>query len=160
MQIFPETVRLLAELQPLGCEPTTSVFTTIEGEPFEPKAFASRHWYACLRAQQITPVRGIYATKDTYVTTCLRVGKSPVWIETQTGVSWATLKRHYANWMPANAELDVFATEDPGLFDQACASEAQGLRRTWPQLTDIAADQECEEGDLNPHGCYPTSPSN
>jgi hypothetical protein len=19
---------------------------------------------------------------------------------------------------------------------------------------------ECEEGDLNPHGCYPTSPSN
>jgi hypothetical protein len=47
---------------------------------------------------------------------CLRVGKSPAWTEQQTGVAWATLKRHYAEWQPANAELDVFASEEPALF--------------------------------------------
>jgi hypothetical protein len=28
------------------------------------------------------------------------------------------------------------------------------------QMLDREGDSECEEGDLNPHGCYPTSPSN
>ena len=26
--------------------------------------------------------------------------------------------------------------------------------------TRVIVGSECEEGDLNPHGCYPTSPSN
>jgi hypothetical protein len=33
-------------------------------------------------------------------------------------------------------------------------SEAAGILKDHDRLS------ECEEGDLNPHGCYPTSPSN
>jgi hypothetical protein len=53
-------VRVLAALQPLRVRPKDPVFTTTEGQPIEPKAFASRYWYR-LRALGLR-VRGIYAT--------------------------------------------------------------------------------------------------
>jgi hypothetical protein len=64
------------------------------GKPLEPKAFASTYWYGCLRALEIG-VREIYATKDTFVTTALKAGVKVAWLEAQTGVGYATLKRHY-----------------------------------------------------------------
>ena len=65
------------------------MFTTTEGKPIEPKAFASRYSYRCLRALGIR-VRGIYTTKDTFVTTALRSGVKIAWLEQQTGVAYAT----------------------------------------------------------------------
>jgi integrase len=49
VELFPETVRVLGALQPLRATPTHPVFTTTEGQPIEPKAFASRYWYRCAR---------------------------------------------------------------------------------------------------------------
>ena len=49
VQLPDEVVRLLRELQPLRVEPTTPLFTNLDGTPIEPKTF-STHWYACLRA--------------------------------------------------------------------------------------------------------------
>ena len=39
--------------------------------------------------------RGLYCTKDTFVTTSLMQGVPIAWLENQTGVNYATLRRHY-----------------------------------------------------------------
>src|SRR5262245_20132687 len=165
VELFPETVRVLAALQPLHVTPEQPVFTTTEGQPIEPKAFASRYWYRCLRALGLR-VRGIYATKDTFVTTALQVGVKVAWLEAQTGVAYATLKRHYGKWITpeGQSELERFAPLAPTLF---CREEGdnivprpRGKRDNRRQAAETPRISKCEEGDLNPHGCYPTSPSN
>ena len=98
VELLPEAVRILRALEPLHVLPESPVFTTTEGRPIEPKAFASRYWYRCLRALGIR-VRGIYATKDTFVTTALQANVKVAWLEAQTGVAYATLKRHYGKWI-------------------------------------------------------------
>jgi len=84
------------------------------------KAFSSRYWYRCVRALGIR-VRGIYATKDTFVTAALQANVKVAWLEAQTGVAYATLKRHYGKWItPEGAsELERFATLEPTLFGGA-----------------------------------------
>ena len=69
------------------------VLSNALGNPIEPKAF-TRHWYACLRALGIRQ-RGLYCTKDTFVTTALQKGVKIAWLETHTGVNYAALRRHY-----------------------------------------------------------------
>jgi hypothetical protein len=94
-------------------------FTTTTGAPIEPKTF-STHWYACLRALGLRQ-RGLYCTKDTFVTTALEAGVRIAWLEQQTGVNYATLRRHYGKWMPSEqgSELARFAALDPKLFNRA-----------------------------------------
>jgi hypothetical protein len=58
------------------------VFTTTHGGPIEPKTF-SPHWYDCLRALGLR-VRGLYCTKDTYVSRALRTVRDPRWVEKRT----------------------------------------------------------------------------
>jgi hypothetical protein len=109
-------VRLLRALQPLHVTPTTPVFTHTRGGPIEPNSFLP-HWYAAQRACGIR-VRGLYSTKDTFVTTALTAGVKIAWLEEQTGVAYATLKRHYGKWMPLDeaGELRRFAALEPDLF--------------------------------------------
>ena len=83
--------------QPLHVTPGQPVFTTTTGTPIEPETF-SAHWYDCLHALGIRQ-RGLYATKDTFVTTALEAGVKIAWLEQQTGVAYATLRKHYGGWM-------------------------------------------------------------
>jgi hypothetical protein len=101
-----------------------AVFTTTEGRPIEPKAFASRYWYRCLRALGIR-VRGIYATKDTFVTTARQANVRVARLEAQTGVAYATLKRHCGKWITpeGTSELERFVSLDPTLFGDAAGSK-------------------------------------
>ena len=48
----------------------------------------------------------------------LSIGARIAWLEAQTGVSYATLRRHYGQWMPAEdrSELQRFAPLDATLF--------------------------------------------
>jgi integrase len=96
--LMPETVEILRQMMPLRVEPDTPVFTNVDGAPIEPKVFAA-HWYRCLRALGLR-VRGLYATKDSYVSLCMTRNVNPAWLEEQTGVAWATLKRHYGMYLP------------------------------------------------------------
>jgi integrase len=156
VELLPESVRVLKDLQPLHVTPDGPVFTGTTGGPIEPKSF-SVHWYDALRALSLRS-RGLYTTKDTFVSIALRV-RGPLWVEQQTGVAYATLRKHYAKWMPQHgdrAELErlgrAFETGLPHTF------EGRGGNAT--EERENAENFECEEGDLNPHGCYPTSPSN
>jgi hypothetical protein len=93
-------------------------------------------------------VRGIYCTKDTFVTTCLQAEVKIAWLENQTGVSYATLRRHYGKWMPreGGSELRKFETLGRGLFSPRLAPKS----RESAQVGDITKLEKCEEGDLNP----------
>ena len=116
VELFPWTVELLGQLLRLRVAPSMPVFTNTLGMPIEPNSLLP-HWYACQRALGIR-VRGLYCTKDTFVSAALSVGVKIAWLETQTGVNYATLRRHYGKWMPTEggSELRRFATIDPGLF--------------------------------------------
>ena len=63
-------------------------------------------------------MRGIYSTKDTFVTRTLQAGVKVAWLEAQTGVAYATLKRHYGKWITpeGTSELQRFAALEPTLF--------------------------------------------
>src|SRR5262249_59331542 len=98
VELFPLVVEQLRDLQPLRTEPSTPVFTNTLGKPIEPNSLLP-HWYACQRALGIR-ILGLYSTKDTFVTTALQAGVKIAWLETQTGVSYATLRRHYGKWLP------------------------------------------------------------
>lgn len=52
----------------------------------------------CLRALGIRQ-RGLYAMKDTYISTALTAGVNISWLEAQTGVRYETLKRHDGKWL-------------------------------------------------------------
>jgi integrase len=104
IELHPDTVRLLRAIQPLHVEPTTSVFVNTTGTPIEPKNF-SEHWYRSLRALGIRP-RGLYTTKDTCVTTAIKRGVKIGWLESQTGVSYGTLKRHDGKWLRDESRED------------------------------------------------------
>ena len=97
VQLTAETVAVLRAIQPLVVTPDAPVFTNVAGGAIEPKAFAG-HWCRCLRALGL-PVRGLYATKDTFVSLALTAGVNVVWLEAQTGVRYETLRRHYGVWM-------------------------------------------------------------
>ena len=98
MQFTSETTALLKSIMPLHVEPATPVFNNVDGEPIEPKVF-SAHWYNCLRTLGIR-TRGLYCTKDTFCSLAVTRGVNPSWLEQQTGVAWATLKKHYAKYIP------------------------------------------------------------
>jgi hypothetical protein len=100
-------------------------------------------------------VRGLYATKDTFVTTALDAGVKIAWLEQQTGVDYLTLRRHYGKWMPSDAgsELRRFAALDSALFASGSPPVVpgdtgdRGQRR---KSLAISGLERCERGDLNP----------
>lgn len=99
IELHPEAVRLLRVLQPAHVTPDAPVFTSLAGTPVEPKTF-SEHWYDCLRALKLR-VRGLYCTKDSFVTVSFqRMPDNVLWVERMTGVAYATLRKHYAAWLP------------------------------------------------------------
>jgi integrase len=156
VELFPELVRVLRALQPLHVAPETPVFKNTRGLPIEPNSLLP-HWYRCLRALGIRQ-RGLYTMKDTFVTMALSVGVKIPWLEQQTGVRYDTLRRHYGRWVPQDreSELQRFATYEPGLFRANCAPRKRQRGHNSRQLLDFAKPRECERGDLNPHGSYPT----
>lgn len=127
LSIFPATAALLRAIVPVPSTPDTPVFRNVEGGALNHENLY-RLWYAGLQALGIRQ-RGLYATKDTFVTEALyrtRQAGVPLdipWLERQTGVQYQTLKRHYGRWWPdeTGAELARFAALYPALFDEGAA---------------------------------------
>jgi len=156
--LFPTTVELLKQMQPLHVTPEGHVFTNTNGGPIEPKAFSSR-WYDCLRTLNMRQ-RGVYCTKDTFVTTSLQANVSIPWLENQTGVAYATLRRHYGKWVPLANEDDLkqFERVVPSLFEPA----KQKLSRAvddhpgqFPKSAAIALQKMVRGGGLEPPRVLP-----
>jgi integrase len=150
VELLPETVRVLAAIQPLRVAPDTPVFVNTVGRALEPRAFP--HWYSCLRALSIR-TRGIYSCKDTYISTVLPVKPIP-WIEEQTGVSYATLRKHYGRWLPAVTDEASGALDRLAQEGKLCAPYTTGVRTMERQAsgapTDSSDMSECRGGESNP----------
>jgi len=126
-----------------------------------------QHWYACQRALSIR-VRGLYCTKDTFVTTSLNAGVKIAWLEQQTGVAYATLRRHYGKWMPSEGESELlrFAAVDPGLFSGQIVSAGRGRADTIFASGRKSERRKVRKGGLEPPRVFspqdpesdPTSP--
>jgi hypothetical protein len=50
------------------------------------------------------PLRGLYSCKDTFMCTALTAGVNVTWLEQQTGVAYATIRRHYGRWFGSEGE--------------------------------------------------------
>jgi integrase len=105
VELTPETTAVLHQIMPLRAEPDMPVFTNVDGRPVDPHSF-TEHWYRCLRALGIR-VRGLYATKDTFVSLAMTCNANPAWLEQQTGVAWATLRKHYGKYMPRQGASEM-----------------------------------------------------
>jgi len=155
VELFPATVHLLQTIRPLHVMPDSAVFMNTLGHPLDQQAFAT-HWYDCLRSLGIRQ-RGLYCTKDSFVSTALLAGVKPAWLEQQTGVSYGTLRRHYGRWMAGEVESELRHFED---FDRTLFGDSGREMLPRParavtggaQLADIAVISKWSQGDSNP--CY------
>jgi len=158
IEIFPETVLILRSLQPQHVSPEAPVFVNVTGGPVEPKV-VSPHWYSCLRELGIR-MRGLYCTKDTFVTSSFRVGAKIPWLEAQTGVKYETLRKHYGKWVPREGqeELRRFEREAPELFaeDQVkLAPKIEAVGGQFPVSRGIVGGEEMRGGGLEPPRVLP-----
>jgi hypothetical protein len=110
IELHFETRRLFAALMPLRPSPDTPLLPNTEGRHIKPLVFLRTHWKDCL-AQLRIRYRGLYATKDTFVSLTLAKaeedGKGETvipWLVRQTGVSYETLRKHYAKVWPRRPE--------------------------------------------------------
>jgi hypothetical protein len=126
------------------------VFPNTRGAPIEPNSLLP-HWYAAQRALGLR-MRGLYSTKDTFVTTALDAGVKIAWLETQTGVNYLTLRRHYGKWMPSDGEreLERFAPLDPTLFGGPIVPDPEPIVPGPPRRTRKTWGKDMRKGGLEP----------
>ena len=127
MELTPETVAVLRQIMPLRTEPDMPLFTNVDGRPVDPHSF-TEHWYRCLRALGIR-VRGLYATKDTFVSLAMTCSANPAWLEQQTGVAWATLRKHYGKYMPRQGASEMDKLRAAGEANGVLPSADRGTQR-------------------------------
>lgn len=118
VELFPSVAATIAALIPPGTDPDRWVFLNTQGRSIEPHKLNELQWTTCLRELGIAH-RGLYATKDTFVTSSMMLNRPPAWLEQQTGVAWGTLRTHYARWLHSEGSqvMDAFAAVDPTLFE-------------------------------------------
>lgn len=153
VELAPETVRRLRALMPLRVTPEMPVFTNTNGLEIEPTVFLG-HFHAAQRALGIR-VRGLYSLKDTFVSRVIRTPAIPIaWLEQQTGVAYATLRKHYAKWWPSAMAASPFAALVPSIVPRqrarggtrrACAESAEGIRQGEWGSTPPAAPPTAED---------------
>lgn len=117
IELFPRIAENISAILPLHLDPDRPLFVNTKGDAADTQTF-NAVWYDCLRSLGIRQ-RGIYATKDTFVSTALADANVNIrWLEQQTGEHYATLRKHYSKWMPAEAasELRRFESIDATLF--------------------------------------------
>ena len=111
-------IEVLKPLVPLRAHPDDYVFRNVRREPIEPANFYDLFRDA-QRALEISPLRDLYSTKDTYISLALTNGVSLTWLSEQTGVAVATILKHYGRFVHSSQsdaiELARIDREQPSL---------------------------------------------
>ncbi len=86
----------------------------------------------------------------------LRVVVKIAWLETQTGVGYATLRRHYGEWMPTEGDselgLQPRRRDYLGLKGPNCPPQEWVVGDNFPKSLVLPRVLKWSQGDSNP--CY------
>jgi hypothetical protein len=79
-------------------------------------------------------------------------GVKIAWLETQTGVNYATLRRHYGKWMPTEgqSELRRFVDIDPTLFEGPKCVRSEDATDTFSKKRPAFSGLDVRGGGLEP----------
>ncbi len=106
VRLTQKNIEVLKPLIELKAMPDDYLFKNVRGEPIEPANF-----YDLFRdaqsALEITPLRDLYSTKDTYLSLALTNGVSLTWLSEQTGVAVGTSLTHYGRFI-LSSQADAF----------------------------------------------------
>jgi len=142
--------RGLRPAQPRRPGSPTPVFANTRGAPIEPNSLLP-HWYAAQRALGVR-VRGLYSTKDTFVTTALDAGVKIAWLETQTGSTTSRSGATTGSGCRATAGASWSGSRRStrrSSVGRVCRTESQ-LCRVLSEVSGRLGKKKCERGDLNP----------
>jgi integrase len=92
-----DTARVLEPLIKLHTTETEPLFSAPEGGLMSEEKL-NRVFCDAQRALKISPIRGVYSTKDTFCSIYISRGGRWSWLSEQTGVAVQTLRRHYAKY--------------------------------------------------------------
>ena len=98
VRLTEQNVEILRALLPLHPNPQAAFFQDVRGRHVE----AGNVYMGFVEAQRsvdISPIRDLYSTKDTYLSLCLTAGVDLAWLSSQTGVNQWTIKKHYGRFM-------------------------------------------------------------
>lgn len=136
IQVVPAVLGELRRLAVLRPDPDGYVFTAPTGGPIDQKQFAQREWAAALRLLEIRP-RKFYATRHTFLSIGVSLGRNFKWLATYCGTSARMIDRHYAIYLPdaGGEQLEALATEaEKSQAAAAQASEKAGPARSCHNL--------------------------
>ena len=82
----------------------------------------------------------------------VNAGVKIAWLEQQTGIAYAILRRHYGKWMPTEGESELlrFAAFDPGLFSGQIVSADRGRADTIFLSSGESKGGKMRKGGLEP----------
>jgi integrase len=92
-----DTARVLEPLIKLHTTDAEPLFCAPEGGLMSEEKL-NRVFCDAQRALRISPIRGVYSTKDTFCSIYISRGGRWSWLSEQTGVAVQTLRRHYAKY--------------------------------------------------------------
>ena len=106
VRLTRKNVDVLEPLFELKAMPDDYLLKNVRGEPIEPANFYDLFRDA-QRALDISPLRDLYSSKDTYISLTLTNGVSLTWLSEQTGVAVPTILKHYGRFVHSS-EADAF----------------------------------------------------
>jgi integrase len=134
VRLTPDNTKLLRDLLPLRPDPDAFFFRDVQGLPIDGGSFYNSFVQA-QRALNISPIRDLYSTKDTYISICMSNRVDLSWLSDQTGVSEWTIKKHYGRYMhhPDRDALELEKIRPPttsvtNSIAAAMSRQEQGIR--------------------------------
>jgi integrase len=117
VRLTKDNAAVLEPLIPLKARPEGYLFTNVRAEPIDAANFYDL-FRDGQRALEITPLRDLYSTKDTYLSLALTNGVSLTWLSEQTGVAVATILNHYGRFIHSSEtdDYELAKIENPVQF--------------------------------------------
>ncbi|HVN63117.1 MAG TPA: tyrosine-type recombinase/integrase, partial [Candidatus Binataceae bacterium] len=117
VRLTRKNIEVLKPLIELKAMPDDYLFKNVRGEPIEQANFYDLFRDA-QRALEITPLRDLYSTKDTYLSLALTNGVSLTWLSEQTGVAVGTILTHYGRFVHSSQADDFELSKIEGFGGQ------------------------------------------
>ncbi len=135
VRLTRDNAEILEPLIELKARPGDYLFKNVRGEPIEAANYYDLFRDA-QRALEITPLRDLYSTKDTYLSVALTNGVSLTWLSEQTGVAVATILKHYGRFIHSSQadDFELAKIEKPGQLGHRFGHRFGHRRDEMPQL--------------------------